>query len=211
VTVQLVRPVKGAALALLLVAVIVGGLSVAATARSDGVRAAAVEPAVEDISISATSGLRFAPSSFSVTPGATVHLTVTQDASFNHTFTLSSVRNATIPSGDSMSQLYDYFHNNSPIVNITLGTTAGKVFTRTFTAPAVGKYEFICIVHFSDGMIGTMTSTTSPGSPTTFYLSPLDIAFVGVAVVAAIVAVVVVLVYRRKPPATKATPRRGGR
>ena len=171
----------------------------------------AVVPSVEDISISATSALRFVPSSFSVTPGATVHLTVTQDASVNHTFTLSSVRNATIPSSDSMSQLYDYFHNNSPIVNITLGTTTGKVFTRTFTAPAVGKYEFVCIVHFSDGMTGTMTSTTSPGSPSTIYLSPVDIALIGLTAVVAVVAVIVVLFYRRRPPTTKASPRRSGR
>lgn len=174
-------------------------------------RSLSVTPAVENISIAATGALRFAPSTFSVTPGATVHLTVTQDASVNHTFTLSSVRNGTIPSTYTTTQLNDYFHNNTPIVNITLGTTTGKVFTRTFTAPAVGHYEFVCLVHFADGMIGTMTSTTSPGSSSSLYLSPLDIALIGVTSVVVIVAVVLLLIYRRKPPATKATPRRGGR
>jgi len=167
-----------------------------------GVTAAAGPAAnTEYVNVSATSSFSFVPSSFTVEPGATVHLAVTQLANgINHTFTLNSVRNATIPSGDSESQLYTYFHAHPPLVNLTLGTTAGKVFTKTFTAPAVGTYQFICIVHFADGMEGTMTvSTTPPSSSSTTPVSPLELGL-GLGITAVVVAAVVVVVLVRRHP-----------
>jgi len=141
-------------------------------------------------------------------------LAVTQLASFNHTFTLSSVPNATIPAGDSTSQLYSYLHAHPPIVNLSLGSTPGKVFDKTFTAPTVGTYEFICIVHFAERMQGTMTvssSSHSSTSPSAVTVPPFDIALAAGVAVVVIAAVVVVVLIRRRDPEPKGKSRRDRR
>jgi len=157
---------------------------------------------IQYVNVSATDSLSFVPNAFTVLPGASVHLAVTQLSSFNHTFTLSSVANATIPSGDSTAQLYAYFRAHPPIVNLTLGTTAGKVFHQNFTAPAVGTYEFVCLVHFADGMTGTMTVSAAAPGPSPAVVVPLvDVgAGAGVAVVAIVAGVLLVRRRRRQPP-----------
>jgi plastocyanin len=164
---------------------------------------------VEFVNVSATSSLSFTPASFTVAPGATVHLAVTQLANFEHTFTLSPFRNFSIPSAYS-SNLTQFFEQHPPIVNLSLGSTPGAVFTTTFTAPAAGTYEFVCLIHFPS-MFGTMTSSasTSPSSPSggSSGSSMMTLIFVTVGVVVAIgVAAAIVLVRRRRvtppPPPT---------
>lgn len=154
------------------------------------------------VNVSATPQLGFSPDAFTVPPGAVVHLTVTQLSSFPHTFTLSPVANDTIPASDTSSQLTAYFTAHPPLVNLSMGSTANTPYSVTFTAPAAGVYEFVCLYHFSNGMVGKMTSGTSPSGssgalPTSYLVAGI--------VVVALVAIAVVLLLRRRP----AQPARG--
>jgi len=189
----------------LLFALVVGGLAVASASTP------ALHPSsssVEFVNVSATSSYQFQPAQFFVTPGATVHLAVTQLADFAHTFTLSSVRNATIPSSDTPAELYQYFQTNRPILNLTLDGTVGFVNSTTFIAPAAGVYEYVCTEpgHFQSGMKGFMNSTTTPpassssSTPLTTYL------VIGVALAVVVVIVAVVLILRARGQRGKSSP-----
>jgi plastocyanin len=148
-------------------------------------------PTNDYVNVTATSSFSFVPSTFTVYPGANVHLRVIQAANFLHTFTLSSVANTTVPS-------VGWFSTHTPLVNISLGTVP-KTFFANFTAPAVGRYEYVCEQHFPQ-MTGNMTSTTAqpPPGPMPFMLTGLDYALIGIGVVALLVVVGVLLGVRRR-------------
>lgn len=196
------RPSIAVGLLALIVAVLASG-TVAASGLSDGAPSAHVVPATSSVTvnITATGDLSFVPSSFTVQPGETVHLIVTQAADFDHTFTLSSLANFTIPSTDSPNELAAFFNSHAPLVNLSLGSTAGSQHAANFTAPATpGTYEFVCLIHFPQ-MIGVMTdSSGSPSSAGGGGLSVTEVVGIG-AVVAVVVIAAVVLVVRRRRPA----------
>lgn len=191
-----------AVLAVLLVAIAPGTVATA-VGGAVTVPSSGLVPSVSvTIDITATSALSFAPNSFTVSPGETVNLVVTQAASFEHTFTLSSVVNYTIPSGDTPAQLAAFFNAHPPLVNLSLGSTAGSQHDATFVAPTtVGTYEFVCLIHFPS-MIGVMTdsnsSSTGGGGSTGLSTTELVAIVIGVVVVA--IAGVVLVVRRRRPP-----------
>ena len=186
------------ALLALTVALLAPG-TVAAAALTPLTVATQSEPAATSVTvnITATSDLSFVPDSFTVLPGETVHLLVTQAADFAHTFTLSSLVNYTIPSSDTPSEVAAFFNAHAPLVNISLGSTAGSVHPFTFTAPsAPGTYEFVCLVHFPT-MTGVMTdSAGAPSASGGSGTSTLEIVAIG-AVAAAVVVAAVVLLMRR--------------
>lgn len=138
---------RSAVVGLVLVVVVAGlVVSVPTASGTPSPRASGVE----FVNVSATSTLSFVPDTFTVLPGATVHLTVTQLADFNHTFTLSPAVNVTITS-------VSFFSTHTPIVNLSLGATPGEKYTATFVAPStLGTYEYICEIHFPT-MTGVMT------------------------------------------------------
>lgn len=120
---------------------------------------------VDYVNLSANPSLTWTPNHFSVYPGALVHLVVTQNSSFEHTFDLSSVANYTFPSSDNASDIASFFSAHPPLVNLTLGSgVMGHKYYANFTAPAVGTYEYLCSVHFP-GMTGVMTSAVPAPPP----------------------------------------------
>ncbi|HUI38953.1 MAG TPA: plastocyanin/azurin family copper-binding protein [Thermoplasmata archaeon] len=168
-------------------------------------------PATDDgpvyLNVSATGQLAFAPDQLNVPSGSTVHLAVTQLADFNHTFTLSSVANFTIPTTDTPAQLYAFFQAHPPIVNLSLGDVVGHVTVATFTAPPPGTYEFVCTIptHFQGGMHGVLVSGSAATGSSSSPIPTVDFAVIVVVVVA--VAAVVLLVRRRShAPPPSATP-----
>jgi plastocyanin len=145
------------------------------------------------INISANPALSFAPDSFSVPPGTTVHLVITQMSDFNHTFTLASVVNDTIASGTTPTQLAAFFHQHPPIVNVSLGPTVGEQYPVEFIAPAtLGSYEFLCLIHFPT-MTGTMTVGSPSSSSTTTSLGWIEYAGIGAAGAIVLVAIGVLI------------------
>jgi plastocyanin len=144
----------------------------------------------EFVNLSATSSLSFVPDSFTVLPGAAVHLIVTQLADFDHTVTLSPAVNVTIPSSDSPAQLTAFFQAHPPIVNLSLGPTVGQRYFANFTAPmTLGTYEYVCLIHFPT-MTGIMTVASAVPSPATSS-SPTTLEIVGIGTAIGVVVIVV--------------------
>ncbi len=200
-TTQYRRDVAVGALAL---AIVLLGLGGAAAHNAAGPATGPVTPPpAENVTVQATSGLAFVPNQLTVAPGALVHLVVVQAASFPHTFVLSPVANATIPTSDTPTQLYEYFNAHPPLVNLSLPGTPGARAYANFTAPPLGSYEFVCEIpsHFQAGMYGELVSTTqgpsgSPGFPLTLAIG----AGVGVVIVVAVVLAVTMVRRRRTGP-----------
>lgn len=168
--------------------------------------AAETHPAssVENVSISTEHDFDFLPPKVTVTAGDTVDLVVTQGDVLPHTFTLSSVANYTIPSDTTTAGLYAFFNAHPPLdgVNLSLPGTPGAQAFANFTAPAVGTYEFVCLIpgHFQEGMFGFLyssnqTSPSSGPSSTALLLTPLELGAIGGA---AVVIVAAVLIARRR-------------
>jgi plastocyanin len=156
------------------------------------------------IDVSATTQLSFVPNSFSVPPGATVHLVVTQLADFDHTFTMSPVANGTVPASDDAAQVAQFFNTHAPLVNLSLGDVGGAVHYDNFTAPTqLGSYEYLCLIHFPS-MTGTVV-VTNGGSGSSSALSIEE--YAAIAVLAVVIVVVLVAAVRRRKPAA---PPEGG-
>lgn len=189
------RPLAGLLTALLLLLSLVPAAG--AVAPSTGAHASVAASAVF-VNLSATAQLGFSPAQFTVPAGASVHLTVTQLANFPHTFTLSPVANATIPSSDTSAQLNAYFQSHPPIVNLSMGSTPNVPYPVTFTAPAPGTYEFVCLLHFSNGMVGEMVTSSGGGSGSTASSLPSYLLIGAVAVVVAAAVGAVVVLRRRR-------------
>jgi len=190
------------ALLALAVTLLVPG-SVGAAALTPTSPSGPIEPATTSVAvnITATSDLSFVPDSFTVLPGETVHLIVTQAADFPHTFTLASLVNFSIPSSDTPSELAAFFNAHPPLVNLSLGSTPGSLHPFNFTAPSVpGTYEFVCLIHFPT-MTGVMTDSASAPSGSGSSGPPiLEIIAVGAGVGAVVIVAVVVVVRRGHRP-----------
>lgn len=161
-----------------------------AVAFPPGARAAQpAAPADVFVNMSATTSFSFVPNSFTVLPGSHVQVDITQMANFEHTFTVSPLVNATIPSSDTPSELASFFNAHPPVVNVSLGSTPGIVIVVTFIAPAtLGTYEFLCLIHFPT-MTGVMTVASSLPSPSNSSgVSPLEIAGIGAVAAVAVIA-----------------------
>ncbi|MCI4336700.1 MAG: cupredoxin domain-containing protein [Thermoplasmata archaeon] len=174
--------------AILAVLLVFGVLSPAAAAGGPtSVATSSGTPGTVFLNVSTTNSFAFAPDTLTVQPGQSVHLVVTQLADFNHTFLLSPVANFTFPATDSSADLDAFFALHAPLVNLSLGSTAGVRAYANFTAPAIGSYEFVCQLpdHFTSGMHGELYSGVAP--PTSSAASQ-TLLYVGVAV-----AIVVVL------------------
>ncbi len=159
------------------------------------------------LNLSATNLLSFVPATLTVTANAPVVLRITQAADFEHTFTLSSVANVTLPDTDTAAQVYAFFTAHPPLVNLSLGSVAGAVLYANFTAPPTGSYEFLCEApgHFQAGMHGELVS----GSGTTSHASSLtanEELVVTLVVVVAIVAVVALFLRARRRGSTAGPP-----
>jgi plastocyanin len=186
------------------VASLLAGLSVAGLAAASTLPAV-VRPSssVEFVNISTTTSFSYDPAQFTVVPGDTVELTVTQLSTTNHTFVLSPIANFSFVSSNTTGDLVHFFEAHHPLVNLSLPGTVGATAKATFTAPAAGTYEYVCVIkdHFAGGMHGVMVSasptSSSPGTAsTTLYIG------VGVVVLIIIVAVAALMMRRRpKSPA----------
>jgi plastocyanin len=183
------------------VAAAVAGLAVlllllpGAASASSGRPALPTSQPADFVNISATENLAFAPDAVTVVPGALVHLTVTQLADFNHTFVLSPLANYTLPA--SATNLTQFFDQHVPLVNLSLGPTTGARYYANFSAPPVGDYEFICTIHFANGMVGEMDVGTSTSPSSNSALLALEVGLgVGIAIV--LIAAVAVTVRRRR-------------
>jgi plastocyanin len=132
----------------------------------------------ETVLITVSTAFQFSPSSFVVTPGDSVTLTVEQLDNVEHTFTLSAVANFSFNQNvNTTADLQNFFAAHPPLAYFQINSTPGEKQSTTFTAPPLGVYEYVCEIagHFQAGMFGFMGSgvsvgtTTSTSVPTALY------------------------------------------
>jgi nitrite reductase (NO-forming) len=100
--------------------------------------AAGANPGAQSITIQATDGLKFEPSSITVKAGQPVQLTLSNAGQMQHDWSL----------------------NQGAAQPVKIVANAGQTATGTFTIQRAGTYTFICSVpgHAAAGMQGTITA-----------------------------------------------------
>ena len=164
----------------------------------------------ESVTITVTNDFQFTPSSFEVTPGDQVTLTVQQLDDYEHTFTLSSVANFSFDQNVNTTQdLINFFAAHPPLVYLHINASSpGEKQTVTFTAPPLGVYEYVCEIagHFQSGMWGKMGSgvavggAAGPSVPTALYI------ITGVIVALVVIAIVLGFVVGKREGARHEMP-----
>lgn len=104
---------------------------------------ASVVNGIQQITVTTGSDYRFHPSTIVVHPGKVrVVLVNSRDASSSapHDFSVKGLRGAFVPL-----------------------TAAGQTQSSTFTAPAPGRYTFVCTIHVAQGQTGVLI--VKPGEP----------------------------------------------
>lgn len=164
--------------AILLASFLVGAVGAAAAASVHPSPAISSKPgAAVSLTVSVGDLWSYSLSTDMVNPGDVVTVTLVELGSTAHTFTLSSVPGFVFNSTDSTAHLDAFFSAHPPLVNLTVdGTETGQRVSGTFTAPAYGLYEYVCLEsgHFANGMFGQLGSgehgssssvATGPGWP----------------------------------------------
>ncbi len=122
---------------------------------------------VKAVAITATDSMRFAPAVIRVKAGQKVKVTLKTESALPkmamaHNFVLlkAGVDGATVASASSTARDTDYISPKSKAQIIAASGLAGggETVTVEFTAPAAGKYQFICTfpAHFQAGMVGQL-------------------------------------------------------
>lgn len=203
--------------AFLPVAVLAALLLLAGVAGRTGAVApspAAATHGSETMTVTVGTAFSFAVSPQTVTPGDTVTVQIVQTDDVEHTFTLSSVANYTIPASDSASDLAAFFAQHPPLVNVTI--PAGQAtLSATFTAPPLGVYEYVCLIpgHFQAGMSGLLGSGVQPAGSTAAPTGPGWQVFLIGGTIATLVVVALVLGFvlgRRRGSVHEMPPERLG-
>ncbi len=129
--------------------------------------AAKAAGAVKTIAVTATDSMRFAPAVIRVKAGQKVKVTLKSESALPkmamaHNFVLlkAGVDGAVVATASSMARDTDYISPKSKAQIIAASGLAGggETVTVEFTAPAAGKYQFICTfpAHFQAGMVGQL-------------------------------------------------------
>jgi len=173
---------------------LLGGTAAAAASTSAPRPAGTTHPgATETLTISVGDGFSFSLSANEVTPGDLVTVTIVSLGSTAHTFTLSPIPNFQFNSSDSTDHLNAFFAAHPPLVDLSVNGTIGEKHSETFTAPAYGEYEFVCLQpgHFLEGMWGLLGSG-EPGSGSTTDTGPgWQVFAIGGGIAALVVATIV--------------------
>jgi plastocyanin len=170
---------------------LVPGFGALPAASPSGVRTTASGD--ESVAISVGTAFAFTPSDFEVTPGDNVTVTVTQLDSVQHTFTLLGAANFTFNQTDSAGVITAFLAKHPPLVSLNISGTPGTTVSKTFRAPSLGVYEYLCLVtgHFQSGMWGLMGSGVAVGPPETGNSVPWALYVItGVIVILVILAIV---------------------
>ncbi len=152
--------------------------------------------ATQTVQVSVSDVFAFTLSTNEITPGDSVTVTITDLGTTAHTFTLSPIANFAFNSSDSTTHLLQFFAVHPPLVNLSVNGTPGETYSQTFTAPAYGEYEYVCLEpgHFNAGMFGFLGSG-EPGTGSTVATGPGWQVFAIVGGVASLVILTIVLAF----------------
>lgn len=121
------------------------------------------------MTVAAGGGLIFTPDAISnITPGSNVTINVQNLGSVDHTFTLSSLVNYTLPSASNTNLTSQFLVQHPAYVSVPITPIQGQVTTVNFIAPSkIGSYQFFCTItgHFPGGMTGVIGVGIHVGPP----------------------------------------------
>jgi plastocyanin len=169
------------------------------------------------VAVTASTGFMFTPNTFNdVGTSTNVTVTFTDGDTLAHSFTISSRQGFVIPTSYSPSQLQTFLTTYPPLASEYLPGPGTMTFS--FTAPAVGWYEFVCnqTGHFQSGMYGFIAfGEALPGNLTVTapYDGPGAAVFIIVGTIVALTVVAIVLgfvVGRRRGSSEEMPPERLG-
>jgi uncharacterized cupredoxin-like copper-binding protein len=137
---------------------------------------AAVPPHV-NVTINTSNVPAFVPNAIHATAGQNLTITLNNNGTYNHTFTLSRNGSETFPRNWSPTQLSDYFHVHAPLVNVSMppnSTTTVNISVNS--SMAGGHFEFVSLepYQFQAGMFGFLNVTPPVSSILTFYVNASD-------------------------------------
>ncbi len=125
------------------------------------------EGANTSATVNLTDQPRFAPSSLSANPNATLSVELVNNGSYDHTFTLSRVPNVVLDPAWTPAQLDAFFATNGSLANVSVAPGGTAWANVTFNASTSGEsFEFVSVVpyQFQAGMSGFVNLTaTGPG------------------------------------------------
>jgi uncharacterized cupredoxin-like copper-binding protein len=141
------------------------------------VAAAPAVPAHVNATINTSSAPAFVPNAIHATSGQNLTITLRNNGTYNHTFTLSSNGTERFPLNWSPTQLSDYFAAQPPLVNVTMpADSTTEVNVSVNSSMAGGHFEFVSLIpyQFQAGLYGFLNVTPPVSSQLTFYVNASD-------------------------------------
>jgi uncharacterized cupredoxin-like copper-binding protein len=138
---------------------------------------AAPRPVPANFTIRTTDAAAFAPSSIPATSGENLTLTLVNNGTYNHTFTLSANGSAKLPLNWTPGELSAYFAAHAPLLNVSMPANSTTVVNLSVNASmAGGHFEFVSLVpyQFQAGMYGFLNVTPPVSGTLTFYVNASD-------------------------------------
>lgn len=110
---------------------------------------------VQEIVVALSDELDFAPNQIEVTAGEPVRLTITNEGTALHDFTVEVIEVRDVVAKGSDAPGHDGGHGEP---DLHVAVDGGETATLEFTALNTGEYEFVCTVtgHAENGMVGTL-------------------------------------------------------
>ena len=130
-----------------------------------------------NVTINTTSAPAFVPNAIHATSGQNLTITLNNNGSYNHTFTLSANGTETFPLNWSPTELSGYFAANPPLVNVTMPAHSTEYVKVSVNASmAGGHFEFVSVLpyQFQAGLYGFLNVTPPVTSQLTFYVNASD-------------------------------------
>lgn len=176
--------VSSALLGLLLLLVVLPLVAPVAHAAQAGrdlgrphVSAAPAAPSQVNVTISTTDAAAFMPNSIHATSGQNLTITLVNNGTYGHTFTMARNGSEELPLNWTPPQLSAYFTAHPPLLNVSMPPKSSATVNLTVNSSmAGGHFEFVSILpyQFQAGMWGFLNVTPPVRSALTFYVNASD-------------------------------------
>lgn len=138
------------------------------------VSAAPAVPPHVNVTINTSNVPAFVPNAIHVTSGQNLTITLNNNGTYDHTFTLSSNGSERFPLNWSPTELSAYFSAHPPLLNVTMPGMSSEVVNLSVNASmAGGHFEFVSLVpyQFQAGLYGFLNVTPPVTTQLTFYVN----------------------------------------
>lgn len=138
------------------------------------VSAAPALPSHVNVTINTSDVPAFVPNAIHATSGQNLTITLHNNGTYNHTFTLSSSGSERFPQNWSPTQLSAYFSAHPPLLNVTMPAGSTTAVNLSVNASmAGGHFEFVSLIpyQFQAGLYGFLNVTSPVSYQLTFYVN----------------------------------------